>query len=114
MSTSTFGVGEDFDEALLQGMGDAGSGQLSLIERPEQITDLIASEVGELLEIVARDAAIELTAPDAWPSAPYRRSGSRPMAAGPRSSSAISSPGGDSIHLAAIDSSQPRRKSPRG
>ncbi len=54
-------MGEDFDEALLQGLADAGGGHLSFIERPEQITDLIASEVGELLEIVARDAAIELT-----------------------------------------------------
>ena len=64
VSTSTFGVGEDFDEALLQGMADAGGGHFYFIERPEQITDLIASEVGELLEIVARDAAIELTAPE--------------------------------------------------
>ena len=45
------------------------------IERPGQITDLIASEVGELLEIVARDAAIEMTAPDSMtirPLSPYR------------------------------------------
>ena len=45
-------------------MADAGGGHFYYIERPEQITDLIASEVGELLEIVARDAAIEITAPD--------------------------------------------------
>ena len=64
ISTTTFGVGEDFDETLLQGMADAGGGHFYYIERPEQITDLIASEVGELLEIVARDAAIEITAPD--------------------------------------------------
>ena len=64
ISTTTFGVGEDFDETLLQGMADAGGGHFYYIERPEQITDLIASEVGELLEIVARDAAIDITAPD--------------------------------------------------
>ena len=75
IGTSTFGVGEDFDETLLQGMADAGGGHFYYIERPEQITDLIASEVGELLEIVARDAAIELTAPDGMtirPLSPYR------------------------------------------
>ena len=82
IGTTTFGVGEDFDEALLQGMADAGGGHFSYIERPEQITDLIASEVGELLEIVARDAAIELTAPDGMtirPLSPYlfEQSGSR-------------------------------------
>ena len=75
ISTTTFGVGEDFDEALLQGMADAGGGHFYFIERPEQITDLIASEVGELLEVVARDAAIEITAPDGMtirPLSPYR------------------------------------------
>jgi Ca-activated chloride channel family protein len=75
IGTSTFGVGEDFDEALLQGMADAGGGHFYYIERPEQITDLIASEVGELLEIVARDAAIEVTAPDGMtinPLSPYK------------------------------------------
>jgi Ca-activated chloride channel family protein len=74
IGTSTFGVGEDFDDTLLQGMADAGGGHFYYIERPEQITDLIASEVGELLEIVARDAAIELTAPDGMtirPLSPY-------------------------------------------
>ena len=75
IGTSTFGVGEDFDDTLLQGMADAGGGHFYYIERPEQITDLIASEVGELLEIVAREAAIELTAPDGMtirPLSPYR------------------------------------------
>ena len=48
ISMTTFGVGEDFDETLLQGMADAGGGHFYYIERPEQITDLIASEVGEL------------------------------------------------------------------
>ena len=75
IGTTTFGVGEDFDETLLQGMADAGGGHFYYIERPEQITALIASEVGELLEIVARDAAIEITAPDGMtisPLSPYR------------------------------------------
>jgi len=56
-------------------MADAGGGHFYYIERPEQITDLIASEMGELFEIVARDTAIELTAPDGMtirPLSPYR------------------------------------------
>jgi Ca-activated chloride channel family protein len=63
VTTTTFGVGADFDERLLTAMADAGGGHFYFIERPEQITDLVASEVGELLEVVARDAAIEVTAP---------------------------------------------------
>ena len=64
VSTTTFGVGEDFDETLLQSMSDAGGGHFYFIGRPEQITDLIASEVGELLAIVARETTIEITAPE--------------------------------------------------
>jgi Ca-activated chloride channel family protein len=64
VSTTTFGVGEDFDERLLAGMADAGGGHFYFMERPEQIPDLIASEVGELIEIVARDATLEVTATD--------------------------------------------------
>jgi Ca-activated chloride channel family protein len=62
VATSTFGVGADFDEALLQAMAQAGGGHFYFIERPQQIPDLIASELGEILETVARDAAIEVRA----------------------------------------------------
>lgn len=75
IATSTFGVGVDFDERLLTSMADAGGGHFYFIERPEQITDLIASEVGELLEVVARDAAIEITASEVMtvtPLSPFR------------------------------------------
>jgi Ca-activated chloride channel family protein len=50
VSTTTFGVGADFDEELLQAMADAGGG------------DHIASEVGEALEVVAQDAELEVLA----------------------------------------------------
>jgi Ca-activated chloride channel family protein len=58
------GTGRTFSETILQGMADAGGGHFYYMERLEQITDLITSEVGELLDVVARDAAIELIAPD--------------------------------------------------
>lgn len=64
VTTSTFGVGEDFDEQLLQSMADAGGGHFYFIANAAQIIDQIASEVGELLEVVARDATVEVTAPD--------------------------------------------------
>ena len=62
--TTTFGVGEDFDEQLLQSMADAGGGHFYFIADAAQIMDQIASEVGELLEVVARDTTVEVTAPD--------------------------------------------------
>lgn len=62
VSTSTFGVGNDFDEALLQAMADAGGGHFYYIANAGQIRDHIASEVGETLEVVARDAELEVLA----------------------------------------------------
>jgi Ca-activated chloride channel family protein len=63
IATSTFGVGEDFDERLLHGMADASGGRFYYMERPEQIPDLLTSELGELLQVVARDACLTLQLP---------------------------------------------------
>jgi Ca-activated chloride channel family protein len=62
ISTTTFGVGNDFDEALLQSMADAGGGHFYYIADAAQIRDHIASEVGETLEVVARDVGLEVIA----------------------------------------------------
>jgi Mg-chelatase subunit ChlD len=64
VTTTTFGVGEDFDEGLLQSMADAGGGHFYFIENAAQIQDHIATEVGELLQVVAREAVLEITAPE--------------------------------------------------
>jgi Ca-activated chloride channel family protein len=75
VSTSTFGVGNDFDESLLQELADAGGGHFYYIADAPQIHDAITSEVGETLEVVARDVVLELTARDdirIEPISPYR------------------------------------------
>jgi Ca-activated chloride channel family protein len=75
VSTSTFGVGNDFDERLLQAMADAGGGHFYYIADAPQIRDAITSEVGETLEVVARDVDLEITARDDIridPISPYR------------------------------------------
>lgn len=64
VSTTTFGVGADFDEVLLQGMADAGGGHFYFVRDAATIRDHITSEVGETLEIVARDAELEIVAAD--------------------------------------------------
>ncbi len=64
VTTTTFGVGEDFDEGLLQSMADAGGGHFYFIQNAAQIQDHIATEVGELLQVVAREAVLEITAPE--------------------------------------------------
>ena len=78
VSTSTFGVGNDFDERLLQSLADAGGGHFYYIADAPQIADAITSEVGETLEVVARDVALDVTARDdirIEPISPYRASG---------------------------------------
>lgn len=76
VATSTFGVGADFDEALLQALASAGGGHFYYIERPAQIPDLIASELGEALDVVARAARLEVELP---PGVDPRVVGPRPL-----------------------------------
>ena len=64
VATTTFGVGEDFDEALLRAMADAGGGHFRFIEHERQIVDHISGEVGELLEVTAREVVVEVTGPE--------------------------------------------------
>lgn len=63
ISTTTFGVGHDFNEFLLQGMADAGGGHFYFIENPRQIPNYFKGELGELAETTAREAALTLTLP---------------------------------------------------
>jgi len=75
VSTSTFGVGNDFDERLLQELADVGGGHFYYIADAPQIRDAITSEVGETLEVVARDVTLEITARDDIridPISPYK------------------------------------------
>ena len=71
--TSTFGVGPDFDERLLGGMSDAGGGNAYYIATPAQIPELITSEMGEMLEVVMRDAALEIALPPGARAEPLQR-----------------------------------------
>lgn len=64
IATSTFGVGTDFDEALLQAMADNGGGHFYFAGDVAAMRDHITSEVGETLETVAREVVLELTLPD--------------------------------------------------
>lgn len=86
VSTSTFGVGNDFDEGLLQAMADAGGGHFYYIADAAQIRDHVASEVGEALQVVAREVALEVHAGDgiaveAISPHPLKARGSRSMIA---------------------------------
>jgi len=63
VTTSTLGVGRDFDETLLRQMAEAGGGNFYFAERAEQLSDFIAGETGEALKVVAREAALVVDLP---------------------------------------------------
>lgn len=63
VATSTLGVGHDFDEALLEAMATAGGGRFYYIQDARQIADFMTSELGEALEVVARDVRLEVRVP---------------------------------------------------
>ena len=58
IATSTFGIGADFDERLMSRLATQGGGHFYFIEQPAQIPDFLKSELGEVLEVVARDARL--------------------------------------------------------
>lgn len=60
ITTSTFGVGADFDETLMSRLATEGGGHFYFIEDAKQIPDFLASELGETLDVVAHDAHLEL------------------------------------------------------
>lgn len=60
VSTSTFGVGEDFDEGLLGRMAEAGGGAFHYIAEPASIPSFLTQEVGEALEIALPEAEVVL------------------------------------------------------
>jgi Mg-chelatase subunit ChlD len=63
VATSTIGVGNDFDEALLQAMADAGGGHFYFAGSMPEILDHLTSEVGEALDVTVREAVLDVTTP---------------------------------------------------
>jgi len=55
VSLSTFGLGEDFEEDLLQAMAEAGGGNFYYIASPDQIPGIFEQELSGLLSITAQN-----------------------------------------------------------
>lgn len=60
IATTTLGLGQDFNEVLLQRLADAGGGRSYYIEKAVQIADTLTSELGETLETVVRGASLRV------------------------------------------------------
>ncbi|NMC55579.1 MAG: VWA domain-containing protein [Chloroflexi bacterium] len=64
VATSTFGVGQGFNEHLLEGMSNQGGGQFYFIEHPRDIPQIFAREMGDLTTITARGLEITISLPE--------------------------------------------------
>ena len=62
ISTSTFGIGDDYDEGLLAPMAVAGGGQFHHLRHERDIAATFGGELGEMFEVTARAVHLELEA----------------------------------------------------
>ena len=63
VSTSTFGVGEGFNEHLLEAMANRGGGNFYFIPRPDRISEIFLKEFNDLIGITLRSVEIKLDLP---------------------------------------------------
>lgn len=64
ISTTTMGLGEDFNEDLMMAMAHAGGGAFYFIESPEVAPTIFNEELRGLLNVVGQNLTITLTATD--------------------------------------------------
>jgi Ca-activated chloride channel family protein len=62
VGTSTFGIGDDYAEALLGPMAVAGGGQFHHLRTPADIASTFLGELGELLSVSALNVRLEIAA----------------------------------------------------
>jgi Ca-activated chloride channel family protein len=62
ISTSSFGLGDGFDEDLMGSIASAGDGTLAFIESPAQLADLYASELQGLAGTLGKRVSIGINA----------------------------------------------------
>src|SRR5438874_661452 len=63
VSTTTMGIGADFNEDLMERMAIKGGGHFYFIEDGRQIPDFLHRELGEVLSTVSRRVTLELNLP---------------------------------------------------
>jgi Ca-activated chloride channel family protein len=63
ISVSGVGLGLDYSEDTLAAISDAGGGTYRFVDRPGQLSEVFASELRQMSELVAREATISLSTP---------------------------------------------------
>ncbi len=63
ITTTTLGVGVDFDGPFLSQRAEAGGGNFAFIEHPGQLAAFFAQELDELVSIAARNVSVAVSVP---------------------------------------------------
>lgn len=63
ITTSTMGIGRDFNEELLEAMARQGGGRFQYVETARHIPDCVQGELGEILSVAARRVEVEVALP---------------------------------------------------
>ncbi|MEO7297569.1 MAG: VWA domain-containing protein [Verrucomicrobiota bacterium] len=64
ISVTTIGLGDDYNEDLMAGLAEASDANYYYVKDTEKLPEIFAKELGELLEVVARDVRIEILCPE--------------------------------------------------
>lgn len=60
VNTSTFGIGEGFDEALMRGVAESGAGDYFFIDKPESIQSLVRKGLSSVLSLIGINATLKV------------------------------------------------------
>jgi len=60
VNTSTFGIGEGFDETLMRGVAESGAGDYFYIDKPESIQSLVRKGLSSVLSLIGINATMKL------------------------------------------------------
>jgi len=60
ITTSTFGIGTDFNEPLMRGIAEAGKGRYTYLEDGREIPKLVSKSVHDLLALYGSEATLEV------------------------------------------------------
>lgn len=64
ITTSTFGLGDSFDELLMTAIASAGGGNAYFVQQASKLSDLLTSELGDALVIAATGVSLQFTLPE--------------------------------------------------
>ncbi len=66
ISTTTIGVGDDFNEEMLRAIAEAGGGNFYFIDNPEQASDIFFQEFGEIGALFAQAIEVKVDLPQGY------------------------------------------------